>query len=73
MMLVSVLFPNVAVTQEFSLERVTLSDDTDVTFVSDWLEYFLVPLLQNPNFNDNETLILLTFDENESYSDRNTV
>ncbi len=44
-----------------------------MTFVSAWLEYFLVPLLQNPNFNDNETLILLTFDENESYVQENKV
>ncbi|KAJ9112662.1 hypothetical protein QFC19_000682 [Naganishia cerealis] len=47
--------------------------DTNVTFVSAWLEYFLVPLLANPNFNDNETLILLTFDENENYKSQNTV
>ncbi|KAJ9125703.1 hypothetical protein QFC24_002487 [Naganishia onofrii] len=47
--------------------------DTNVTFVSAWLEYFLVPLLENPKFNDNETLILLTFDENEDYKSQNTV
>ena len=40
--------------------------DTTVDFVSDWLSYFLVPLLENKNFNDNRTLILLTFDETES-------
>ncbi|KAJ9102325.1 hypothetical protein QFC21_002725 [Naganishia friedmannii] len=47
--------------------------DTDITFVSDWLEYFLVPLLDNPNFDDNETLVLLTFDENEDYKSQNTL
>ena len=30
-------------------------------------------LLANPNFNDNRTLIQVTFDENESYSVQNTV
>lgn len=47
--------------------------DTDVTFVSAWVNYFLVPLLANPMFNDNKTLIQLTFDENESYGIQNTV
>ncbi|ORX33461.1 phosphoesterase family-domain-containing protein [Kockovaella imperatae] len=47
--------------------------DTDVTFVSAWLEYWLVPLLQNPKFNTNKTLIQVTFDENESYTIQNTV
>lgn len=47
--------------------------DTDVNFVSEWLEYWLVPLLTNPKFNDNRTLIHLTFDENESYGIQNTV
>ncbi|KAI0306223.1 phosphoesterase family-domain-containing protein [Multifurca ochricompacta] len=40
--------------------------DTDVTFTSSWLKYWLEPLLANPNFNDGRTLILLTFDENET-------
>lgn len=47
--------------------------DTDVNFVSAWLEYFLVPLLQNPLFNSNRTLIQLTFDENETYDVQNNV
>jgi hypothetical protein len=47
--------------------------DTDVTFVSAWLEYFLVPLLKNPLFNNNRTLIQLTFDETETYDIQNTV
>jgi phospholipase C len=47
--------------------------DTDVTFVSAWLSYWLVPLLNNTQFNNNRTLIQLTFDENESYSIQNTV
>lgn len=32
--------------------------------MSAYLQYFLQPLLDNPSFNDNRTLILLTFDEN---------
>jgi len=47
--------------------------DTDINFTSSWLEYFLVPLLDNPKFNDNETLILLTFDENHSSNKQNTI
>ncbi|KAI0798227.1 phosphoesterase family-domain-containing protein [Abortiporus biennis] len=47
--------------------------DTDIDFTSAWLEYFLVPLLSNTNFNDNKTLILLTFDENETYEINNRV
>ena len=47
--------------------------DTDVTFVSAWLDYFMTPLLQDKNFNSDRTLIQLTFDENESYSIQNTV
>lgn len=43
--------------------------DTDVTFVSEWLEYWLLPLLSNPNFNSNRTLIQLTFDESGACSD----
>lgn len=31
------------------------------------------PLLNNTNFNDNRTLVLLTFDENESYSAENRI
>lgn len=32
--------------------------DTNIDFTSSWLEYFLVPLLKNENFNNNRTLIL---------------
>lgn len=42
--------------------------DTTIDFTSDWLNFWLIPLLQNPKFNDNSTLILLTFDETESAS-----
>lgn len=38
-----------------------------------WLQYWLIPLLADPRFNDNRTLIQLTFDETESYTIQNTV
>ncbi|WOO85657.1 putative acid phosphatase [Vanrija pseudolonga] len=47
--------------------------DTDITFMSSWLQYWLIPLLADPRFNDNRTLIQLTFDETESYTIQNTV
>lgn len=47
--------------------------DTDIDFASDWLEFWLVPLLSNPAFNDNKTLIVLTFDENETYDINNQI
>ncbi|KAI6136995.1 phosphoesterase family-domain-containing protein [Pisolithus sp. B1] len=47
--------------------------DTDVAYASDWLSFWLVPLLQDPNFNTPRTLILLTFDENETYTINNQV
>ncbi|KAG6843803.1 hypothetical protein H0H87_000260 [Tephrocybe sp. NHM501043] len=37
--------------------------DTDITFAGNWVKNFLTPLLSNPNFNDDKTLIILTFDE----------
>lgn len=42
-------------------------------FASDWLEFWLPPLLANPAFNDNRTLIILTFDENETYDINNRI
>jgi hypothetical protein len=47
--------------------------DTDINFVGAWLDYWLTPLLADPKFNDNKTLILLTFDENETYEEANVV
>ncbi|KAI0292822.1 phosphoesterase family-domain-containing protein [Multifurca ochricompacta] len=47
--------------------------DTDVKFTSSWLKYWLEPLLANPNFNDGRTLILLTFDENETQTVNNQI
>jgi len=40
--------------------------DTTIDFAGQWIDYWLIPLLSDTNFNDNRTLILLTFDENET-------
>ncbi|KAG0703089.1 phosphoesterase family-domain-containing protein [Suillus ampliporus] len=47
--------------------------DTDVAYAASWLTYWLLPLLSDPNFNTARTLILLTFDENETYTIENQV
>lgn len=47
--------------------------DTSVGYAASWLTYWLLPLLNDPNFNTNKTLILLTFDENETYTIGNSV
>ncbi|KAF3928683.1 hypothetical protein AA313_de0201119 [Arthrobotrys entomopaga] len=46
--------------------------DTSVTYAGAWLRKFLEPLLKNPNFM-KDTLILVTFDENETYTAQNRV
>lgn len=47
--------------------------DTSVEYAAAWLEFWLAPLLSDQNFNDNKTLIVLAFDENESYTENNCV
>jgi hypothetical protein len=47
--------------------------DTTIDYVSNWTRSFLTPLLNNTNFNDNKTLIIVTFDENETYTIKNNV
>ncbi|KZV62426.1 hypothetical protein PENSPDRAFT_692533 [Peniophora sp. CONT] len=47
--------------------------DTTIDFAASFLTYFLEPLLSDPRFNDNKTLILVTFDENENYDINNNV
>ena len=46
--------------------------DTSVTVAGEWLKTFLTPLLNDPNFMQN-TLVLLTFDENETDTIQNRV
>jgi acid phosphatase len=46
--------------------------DTTVTFAANWAKNFLTPLLNNTYFMDN-TLIVLSFDEDDTYTEQNTV
>ncbi|ESZ95710.1 acid phosphatase [Sclerotinia borealis F-4128] len=46
--------------------------DSSITVAGKWLREFLEPLLDDPNFMD-ETLVLITFDENETYAEQNRV
>ncbi|KAJ8061794.1 hypothetical protein OCU04_009588 [Sclerotinia nivalis] len=46
--------------------------DSSVTVAGKWLQGFLGPLLDDPHFMNN-TLVLVTFDENEIYSLQNHV
>lgn len=41
--------------------------------MSSFLDYFLVPLLDNPSFNNDRALILLTFDEAETWDTNNRI
>ncbi|KAG6849127.1 hypothetical protein H0H93_011074 [Arthromyces matolae] len=49
----------------YLMTRPTANDghDTSVTVAGTWVNSWLTPLLSNPNFNDDKTLIVLTFDE----------
>ncbi|KAH8989929.1 phosphoesterase family-domain-containing protein [Lactarius hatsudake] len=47
--------------------------DTTPDFTGQWIDYWLAPLLNDTNFNDNRTLILLTFDETETYTVNNHI
>lgn len=46
--------------------------DTSATVAGAWCRSFLEPLLDDPNFMDN-TLVLITWDENESYAEQNHI
>lgn len=46
--------------------------DTNMTFAGNWAKSFLEPLLTNDYFM-NSTLVILSFDENEIYSEPNRV
>jgi len=47
--------------------------DTTIDYAAGWVDFWLAPLLNDTNFNDNRTLILLTFDETETYTTNNRV
>jgi acid phosphatase len=46
--------------------------DTSVTFAGVWLRNFLGPLLNDKNFMQG-TLVMITFDENETYPTKNRI
>jgi acid phosphatase len=46
--------------------------DTSATVGGAWLDAFLTPLLEDKNFMD-DTLVLITWDENETYAEKNRV
>jgi acid phosphatase len=46
--------------------------DTNVAFAGAWARRFLEPLLNNKKFM-KKTLVLLTFDENETYKSPNKI
>ncbi|KAH3678448.1 hypothetical protein WICMUC_001465 [Wickerhamomyces mucosus] len=46
--------------------------DTTINVAATWTKDFLTPLLNNSYFMD-DTLVLVTFDENETYADKNKV
>lgn len=46
--------------------------DTSVTTAGIWLKSFLEPLLSNKNFMD-KTLVMITFDETETYTIQNNI
>ncbi|KAJ7022302.1 phosphoesterase family-domain-containing protein [Mycena alexandri] len=47
--------------------------DTTIDFAASFLEYWLLPLLTDPRVNNEETLIVVTFDEAETFTIQNTV
>jgi hypothetical protein len=47
--------------------------DTSVSYAAQYINYWLNPLMSNPKFNDDRTLIILTFDENSNYAIENIV
>ncbi len=46
--------------------------DATISFAGNWLKTFLTPLLEDKNFMQN-TLVLITFDENSNYAIKNNV
>ena len=46
--------------------------DASISFAGNWLNLFLTPLLSDKKFMDN-TLVLITFDENSNYGIKNNI
>ncbi|KAK7002219.1 hypothetical protein R3P38DRAFT_3042069 [Favolaschia claudopus] len=58
---------------DFANDVVNDAHDTTIDFAASFLEYWLLPLLTDPRVNDGETLIMVTFDEAETYSQQNRI
>ena len=43
--------------------------DILINYAAQWPQYWLIPLLSKENFNDHATLIVLSLDKNESYTE----
>lgn len=53
--------------------QVNDAHDTTIDFAASFLQYWFIPLLTDPRVNGEDTLILLTFDENETGAIQNRV
>ncbi|KAF7337154.1 hypothetical protein MVEN_02153400 [Mycena venus] len=58
---------------QISFRQVNDGHDTLINYAASWLEYWFLPLLDDPRVNGPDTLILLTFDENETKTEQNRV
>ncbi|GJJ13952.1 hypothetical protein Clacol_008209 [Clathrus columnatus] len=47
--------------------------DTNIDYAAQWIQFWLLPLLNNTDFNDNRTVVMITFDENETMTINNQV
>ncbi|KAJ6611862.1 hypothetical protein B0H10DRAFT_2283847 [Mycena sp. CBHHK59/15] len=56
-----------------NMTSVNDAHDTTIDFAASFLQYWLLPLITDLRVNDGETLILLTFDETETYMIQNNV
>ncbi|TAQ88202.1 hypothetical protein B7494_g3472 [Chlorociboria aeruginascens] len=56
----------------FSPDMLNDGHNTSLSYAVNWTSSFLTPLLLNPTFM-NKTLILLTYDESETYSEPNKI
>jgi acid phosphatase len=52
--------------------NITSGHNTNVTYAANWTRSFMTEVLGNPKFNNN-TCVLITFDENEDYPQENRV
>ncbi|KAJ7903221.1 hypothetical protein B0H13DRAFT_2233950 [Mycena leptocephala] len=56
---------------DFANDVVNDAHDTTIDFAAAFLEYWFLPLLTDPRVNGEDTLIILTFDENHTFTVQN--